>query len=513
MSARLRAFARRVLDFVFRIRTRLLVVNAVVVLVPIAGVEFARLYERQLLEALERDMGNQAVLVSELLRDDLARGLPLDAPAHEALLVRAAERTRTRIRILDTRGDVVADSHRNGPPEGPEPAVPWASSVREMPDAGASSVVHRRRGPRTWPDVPARAEVRAALEGKEWATYTRVREQSPGVLLFLARPVRAEGRVVGAVYVVRSTQPVLVGLYRIRAGLVKVLAVASAITVTVTLLLAFSISRPLGRLAKAARRIAKGERDVSVPVSGSGEIRELGEAFATMTARLEERLRYASDLAADVAHEFKSPLTSIRGAAELLAEGAADDPEARIRFLGNIALDVERLDRLVSRLLELGRIEASSQDPTPVDVVALAERVAERSESPDVRVRVERETPALLVLAREADLETALANLVENAVKFSPEGGEVVLRVSADAQRARLSVEDRGPGIPEENLPRLFERFFTTDAERNGTGLGLAIVRAVARAHGGDVEVRSAPGEGATFTLLLPRPRAARDPS
>ena len=88
-----------------------------------------------------------------------------------------------------------------------------------------------------------------------------------------------------------------------------------------------------------------------------------------------------------------------------------------------------------------------------------------------------------------------------------------MLRVSADAQRARLSVEDRGPGIPEENLPRLFERFFTTDAERNGTGLGLAIVRAVARAHGGDVEVRSAPGEGATFTLLLPRPRAARDPS
>ncbi|AUX44294.1 histidine kinase [Sorangium cellulosum] len=506
----------RLLRELGRIRVRLLVVNLVVLLVPVAGLEFARIYERQLLDSLERDMANQAVMVAAMLRSGALRGVAPGAPEHAEVLTYAARRTRTRIRLLDGAGAVVADSHENGPPEGPEPPAPgWlprsedvggrlgdlADGVWPLRSSARSEDEPRER----WPDVPLRPEVREALAGRR-ATRTRVRERQPAVILFLAEPIRSGGEVLGAVYVARSTRPVLVELHRIRSGLIRVLVVASLFTGLVTLALAWSISRPLGKLSRAAKRIAAGERELVVPTSGSGEIRELGESFAAMNERLAARLRYISEFAADVAHEFKSPLTSIRGAAELLDEGAADDLEARRRFLRNIELDVARLDRLVSRLLELSRIDASSEAMAIVDLEALAARVAERASAPDRPVVLRYEMPARLMRARQTDLETALLNLVDNAVKFSPPGEPVVVTVEAGqgGRTARISVRDRGPGIPPQHLPRIFDRFFTTDERRDGTGLGLSIVKSVVEAHGGTIAVESAPGEGATFVVELP---------
>lgn len=491
-----------------RIRMRLLVVNLAVLLVPVAGLEFARIHERQLLDSLERDMTNQAVMVKTLLESDIERGVAPGAPQHAEILTKAAKRTRTRIRLLDKAGAVIADSHEYGPPEGPEPPpptmLPGGSGVRRragLLDSDSASPAAEER----WPDVPNRFEVTSALAGTR-ATRTRVRDRQPGVFLFLTEPVRKGAEVLGAVYVVRSTHPVLVELYRIRSGLFRVLIVAVVFTGLITLALAWSISRPLGRLSRAAKRVAAGERDVVVPVGGDGEIRELGESFAAMKERLDARLRYISDFAADVAHEFKSPLTSIRGAAELLEEGAADDLDARRRFLRNIELDVARLDRLVSRLLELSRIEASSEAMALIDLEALALRVAERMSGPDQPVELRYGLPMRFLRARETDLETALMNLVDNAVKFSPpsEPVSVAVEEAPGGRWVRISVRDRGPGIPPQHLPKIFDRFFTTDESRDGTGLGLSIVQSVAEAHGGRVTVDSKPAEGATFVIELP---------
>jgi len=501
-----------VLEELGRIRFRLLFVNLIVLLVPIAGLEFARLYERQLLDSLERDMRDQAVIVGELVQDHLQRGMRLEDSRHARLLAAAARRTRTRIRLLDMTGSVAADSHSRGPPEGAEPPPPYVlgTSVGSVLDSvdvrssGSSSIGRGARALESWPAVPQRVEVSAALRGRP-SSRTRIRRDPPGVFLFVAQPIWRAGSVHGVVYVARSTHPVLVELYRIRSGLLQVLFVAIVVTALVTLLLAWSISRPLAKLSRAATRISAGERDVVVPVGGSGEIRELGEAFAVMTERLDARHKYISDFAADVAHEFKSPLTSIRGAAELLGEGAADDPDARRRFLRNIELDVERLDRLVVRLLELSRIEASSEVMTIVDLEALVTRVAQRSRTHERPILVRYDARSRLVRAREADLETAVVNLVDNALRFSPPGAAVEIRVEGGgAQPLGLSVIDRGPGIDAATLPRIFDRFFTTDRERKGTGLGLAIVKSVASAHGGEVLVSSKPGAGARFTLLLP---------
>lgn len=516
------------------ILARLLLVNALVLLVPWAGLEFARIHERQLLLSLERDMRNQAVLVREIAEDGLAHEGELESPRVLRMLVDAARTTRTRVRILDGAGAVRLDSHAWGPPEGPEPAPPTivpaeiyavsaevqraAEDVRstrrraraaDRDHDGASAAGGWRGEGDRWPLVGDRREVRDALAGTPSA-YTRLRDEHPSVILFLTEPIRHRGRVEGVVYVTRSTQPVLEELYKIRAGLTTVMAIALLLTGTLTLLLAVSISRPLARLARAARRIASGERDVVVPVGGSGEIRDLSVAFATMTRELDRRLRYISDFAADVAHEFKSPLTSIRGAAELLGEGAADDPAARERFLGNIQLDSERLDRLVSRLLELSRIDASREPMGDVDLAALIARVLARTHTAEQPVEVRAPSPLPPLRGRAGDLERALLNLVENALRFSPPGAPVTIDVEVrrgGGGEVAIAVEDRGPGVPLEHHDKIFERFFTTDAERHGTGLGLSIVKSVAEAHGGRAYLDDRPREtsgGARFVVALP---------
>lgn len=479
---------------------RLLAVNLIVVLVPLLGLELARVYERQLLDGLERDMLNQATLVASMLESQLAREEdPFDA-ATEQLLERAAKRTRTRIRLLRPELGVVADSHRSGPPEGKESEAPLLAQGRVF----SMREVELPRYTEVEVPVPERPEVQTAFGGSR---DTATRFSRSAVFLFLAEPVRHAGQVVAVVYVTRSTQPVLVEMHRVRTGLIGVFALTLVLTAAVTLTLALTISRPLERLARAARRISAGDAAVTVPLGGGGEIGELAREFDRMTRRLEERQRYISEFAADVAHEFKSPLTSIRGAAELLEEGADEDPEARRRFLDNIKLDAARLTRLVSRLLELSRIDASEQPLQVVDLREVVARAVARSEGPTTPIQARYEATSSLVRARASDLETALLNLLDNALRFSPEGQPVRVSVSGPDEDGTLCIQvtDRGPGIPPEHAPRVFERFFTTDAERDGTGLGLAIVQSVAVAHRGSVTFRNVAEGGTCFELRLPR--------
>jgi two-component system sensor histidine kinase ChvG len=485
-----------------RIRFRLLVVNLILVLVPIAGLEFARIYERQLLRSLERDMKNQATLLASVLVSDLARQVPLGDPSHERIVARSARSTRTRLRIVGPSYEILADSHRNGPPEGPEPGPTYLGRLGGDLDAWLGN------SPVDGPTVPLakRTELHHAFEGKR-ATATRLRARPPAVLLFLAEPIRRGGEVLGAVYVTRSTQPVLDELHRIRSGLLVVLGLAVLCTALVTLVLGWTLTRPIERLARAARRIAAGHREVALPTGGGGEFTELSRALRDMTDQLQARHRYISEFAADVAHEFKSPLTSLRGAAELLEEGAAEDPGTRARFLRNIMLDTERLDQLVSRLLDLGRIESSEEPLEAVSLDALVRQAVERSDSPDCAIEYAGTQVPCLVHARSRDLEAALLNLLDNALRYSPPGAVVTvqIRTRSEPRQIGISVTDRGPGIPNEQQSKIFERFFTTRLEEGGTGLGLAIVQSVARAHGGSVEVDSEPGRGSTFVLWLPR--------
>lgn len=492
----LRRAGGALLDALVRIRTRLLVINLIIVLVPIVGLEWARTFERELLRALEDDMRHQVQVIRSILERnvDPTSGIPNFWVVADALEA-AAKRTRTRVRLLDRGGELLADSHRRGAPEGPEPAVPRLFY--------ASAPERRHHGPGATDPGPIhdRVEVRAARAGR-LGTATRIHRRIHRAYLFLAMPVMAERRVAGVVYITRSSVPALMSLHRLRQQLAIVLGVALGFTALLSLFLAATISRPLTRLTRSARRIADGDRSASLHLERRDEIGQLARAFDALVRQLDGRAQYIAELAANLSHEFKTPLASIRGAAELLREGAADDPAARARFLDNILADTERLTRLVSRILELSRIEASLEHREGFDLRAALDRVLARFPDGAVALRA----PASLPFwGNRAHLESALQALVENARHFSPEPGSVAIDAELHGERLVIRVSDRGPGISPANQEKVFERFFTTEAASGGTGLGLAIVATVARSHGGSASVESEPGSGACFVLSLPR--------
>ncbi len=479
----------------YTIRTKLLVAHVVLVVVPLGGLLFARSFERELLRSEEEGLVAVAAALAAAAAPALARGEP-PGPAEAAAARAAADRLAAQVLLLDREGRALLDT-------GPE-------QVELVTRAGRFASTARRAAAGD-PAPPAggygaRPEVRAALGGGP-GRATRVSEHLRAVRLYVAEPARDEGgHAVGAAYVARTTYPVLVSLYHVRNGLVRVALASLALAALAATFLALTISRPLARLTAAARRIAAGERGVALGAAGRDEIGELARAFDAMARALDARLAYIEEFAANVSHEFKTPLASIRGAAELLRDGAADDPPARDRFLDNVLDDARRLERLVSRLLELSRLEARAPAPEPLDYRALLERLAARHRAAGRRVELAYDAESSTLVAPAGALEAAVSNLVDNALRFSPEGA--LLRVEvADAPGGDLltRVVDRGRGISPANLPRVWDRFFTTAREEGGTGLGLAIVRAVVEAQGGRVGVESRLGEGSTFWFRLPQ--------
>ncbi|HEU4538124.1 MAG TPA: HAMP domain-containing sensor histidine kinase, partial [Polyangiaceae bacterium] len=468
---------------------------ALLVVVPLFGLWLARSFERELLRSEEEGLVAVAAALAAAAGPALGRG-EAPGPAERAAALEAARRLEAQVRLVDAGGRALVDS-------GPE-------EVEVITRRGRFDSL-RRRAAVGEPAPPGggygeRPEVRAALGGAP-GRATRVSGRLRAVRLHVAEPARdAAGRVVGAALVERTTYPVLVSLYSVRNGLVRVALGSLLLAALVATFLAFTISRPLARLTAAARRIAAGERGVALGASGRDEIGELARAFDAMARGLDARLAYISEFAANVSHEFKTPMASIRGAAELLRDGAADDPAARARFLDNILDDTRRLERLVSRLLELSRLEARPRAPGPVDYRALVGRVADRYRAAGRRVDLAYEAEQTLVVAPADALESALVNLLDNARNFSPAGEPLRVEVVAAPGGGLLTrVVDRGRGISPANLPRVWDRFFTTARAEGGTGLGLAIVRAVVEAQGGRLGVESRPGEGSTFWFWLPQ--------
>lgn len=467
--------------------------SALVALVPLVGLSFARVFERELLRAEEEGM--HVVAVS--LAASLGAVENLDTPSIRAAANAAARRLGAQAWVLDGEARAVIDT-------GPERVrlltrgrMLLASATREVAVTSYGSAVEPAA-------LRARPEVARALAGHPAVTY-RTSPTVRGVRLYVAEPiVGPDGARRGVVYLARSTYPVLVSLYRVRNALVKLTLVSMLVSVLVSVFLGYTISRPLRRLREGAQRIAAGERGVALRPQGHDEITDVARAFDQMARELDARLSYISDLAANVSHEFKTPLASIRGAAELLADGAADDPAARTRFLDNIVSDTERMSRLVSRLLELSRIESAAEPRVPIAVDAFCEALVARYAAQGVSLvwAAPRTSPALL--AAPAQLETALRNLIDNALRASPSFGSVSLTVAHRDRGFRFHVDDRGAGVSEANRARLFERFFTTERGAGGTGLGLSIVKAIAESHGGTVSLDPRRGPGSRFTLSLP---------
>lgn len=282
--------------------------------------------------------------------------------------------------------------------------------------------------------------------------------------------------------------------------------------------------RRLRALEKVAQAIGEGDLSARAPESGGDEVTALARAFNQMAGDLEARTRAveSSDrtrrqLLADVSHELKTPLAAIRGYAETLAMPEVRlDEDTRRRYLDIVGDETVKLERIVGDLLDLARYESGGLTLTcgAVPVSQLFRRVADRHERDMLERQVTLETAVADgmddVWCDPARLEQALQNLVANALRHTPEGGQITLIAERTGGGVRLVVRDTGPGVPDEHLPRIFDRFYKTDASRtdpyskSGSGLGLSIVKAIVERHGGTVSAANIPGGGAEFAITLP---------
>lgn len=470
------------------IRTRLLAAFLIVAVVAAAGLSFYFLKEleafalRKLEERLHTQARVLAAVASTAYLDGTGGFSASDARMLQSALDEATPYAASRMRVLDASGAAIADT-----------------TPEEVGDVYGD-----------------RVEVKRALSG-EYGAATRITELGR-VALYVAVPVSRGGQIRGAVYASSTTFSIITLLQDYRTRLLIVIALFIVVTLVLTELLARWLSRPLQSLSATATAFAGGDHTARAVPRGSRETRTLASAFNAMgdevssvVTELKEEERRKSRFVSDVSHELRTPLTAIRGAAETLLDGDVPEQDARL-FLETIVRESDRLTRLANDLLTLQRIEGATGE-LPLRRIRLrdtAERaisgLAPLMDARGVTVTVNGEAPT--VLGDIDRLQQVIANLVDNASRMTGSGGHVEVRLSHEGDHAVLSVLDQGPGIKEDALPHLFERFYRAQASRDrstgGAGLGLAIVQAIVRAHAGTIEASNRPEGGSAFTMRLP---------
>jgi signal transduction histidine kinase len=363
----------------------------------------------------------------------------------------------------------------------------------------------------------ARDGPRAASEAARFLVGTRMVVRRDGLVVYWNEPVgnlaaRAAARAGDVEVTLERPDP----LNRIDgwlvAGVVALGALAAvALVWLVSGRLARRLRRALAELSGSVRRVAEGDLSVRAP-AGDDELGRLAEAFNRMTGRLEAADAGQRAFLADVAHELRTPVTAIEGFAAALGDGTAGTPEERAEATAFIREEAARLGVLIADLRQLTLLHVEPVlDTRPVDLGELARSAVARfaPEAREREVRLSGPDERVGASADPVHVGTILANLVGNALRHTPAGGEVRVRVGRAGREAWLAVEDTGRGISAEHLPHVFDRLYRVEAARErdgggGSGLGLAIVRRLAVLHGGRAEARSEPGRGSVFTVWLP---------
>jgi two-component system sensor histidine kinase ChvG len=492
------------------------VVGFVVLAVGAMGVDAMR---QGLIDAYKSSLTAQAQLLGRIL-DSAASGEEvtpeLDVQYANFLLGQFVPQGQ-RVRLFNAQGQLVSDSY----------VVSESVDVHNLPPARRASdppppdksAKHAQR--RAAAAVALDIEKAQALQGE---TVTEVRPNEFGIkVVSVSIPIRRVKAVLGVLTVEGGDFDKTVQAQRL--SMIPFILIALAVTIFSSLLLNWLISRPIQRLSSAADSVrANQARAISLPdlEARKDEIGTLARSLESMTDTLWRRMEEIDRFAADVAHEIKNPLTSIRSALETLS--IVKDDTAKTRLMNVLTQDVRRLDRLITDISNASRLDAelSREVPRLIDAGVLLEDVISvyqhGTAEGAVHVAFNRQVPpgGAKVNGREGPLGQVFRNLIDNARSFSPEGGEVrvTLAHSGDAHGPlKITVEDDGPGIPPENLETIFQRFYTSRPKGTrfgqNSGLGLSISRQIVEAHHGKLWAENrldSAGSvvGARFTLLLP---------
>lgn len=348
--------------------------------------------------------------------------------------------------------------------------------------------------------LPVTAETRSVAAGERAAFFEDVNADGTHVRVYTTEVERGE-----ALQVARSLEEVDEVLDELALVLALVGLGGIALAAGLGVLVSRGALSPVARLSRAAREVAA-THDLSrrIDPRGGRELGDLARSFNTMLNALETSLDSQRQLVADASHELRTPLASLRTNIEVLAKSERMPDAARERLLADVIAQLDELTVLVGDLVDLAReAELDEQAAVPLRLDRLVEGAVDRARTHTASVRISLAASPCTVRGVESTLERAVSNLLDNAIKWSPDGGEVEVEVSESGE---VSVADRGPGIEAEDMPHVFDRFFRSAAGRElpGSGLGLAIVRRAAETHGGTVRAESRPGGGTVIRLRVP---------
>ncbi len=512
-------------------------VSALAFTLALAGFIWVRVYDRELIRQTESELIAQGAAVASIYRAYLLEthppsdyGFPATAawpfPRPDDVLSPILPSLRAGDEVYPSSDDPMpasapADEHARAAGTRVAPLLSEISrttlAALRVVNPDAIVVASSKLG--LGATLAARAEVQKALRG-EPNSLLRARDvqesslgslsREAGVRVTVALPVLSDGRVLGAIVLSRTPMTPAKALYADRWNLAATALLLLGMLALVSAGVGAWVVRPVRALVRQTREIAAqapaGFAPLQRPVVA--EVAELSEAFAAMAGSLRDRNDYLRSFAANVSHEFKTPLAAILGAVELLKDsGDAMPPEQRARFLDNVEQDAQRLTRLTQSLLELARADAMPSSAavfTPVGPLLAALRA--RCEKDGFALALEGANPDAERAGVPAEvLESVLTQLLLNARQHGG-GQRAWLRVEPQGRELALAVRDDGGGISEANRARIFDAFFTTARDRGGTGMGLTIARSLLRAFGGRLELAPAqPGEGARFVLTVPR--------
>ena len=347
----------------------------------------------------------------------------------------------------------------------------------------------------------------AILDG-EVVTFDLTPPGESRTFLAVGQPLRIGGQVFGGLIVAKKKTELTNGWLSLFELLLVALGVGLLVAGALAWYLSHRLARPVLALSVAADRIAGGKYDIAVPeVRGGGEVSHLAERFRQMASRLSEAEEQERNFLMSVSHELRTPLTAIRGHVEALREGVAEDPESRAESLDVVAVEAERLERLVGDVLDLAKLDAHRFTVLheEVDMGRLVDQAytifGEEARRRGIDYRCEASVGPVIVSDGDRVFQI-VSNLLSNAFRWTPDGGRVELALGADNGTVSVSVADTGPGIKPSEQERIFRPFWSRDGA--GTGLGLAIARELAVALGGRIVLESKPGSGSRFDLLLP---------
>lgn len=354
------------------------------------------------------------------------------------------------------------------------------------------------------------SELAQALSGKI-VFYSRFTGEA--FMSRAAMPVSSRGVVIGAVYLYEYDADAAALVLGLQNNLRSVSIVIAALAVVMVLFFTSALTKRITELVRAIRTVRDGEYDYRVAIKGRDELSELGDEFNNLTQRLQSTEELRRRFVSDASHELKTPLASIRLLADSIVQNDAM-PEGMMReFAADIGEEAERLQRISEKLLSLTRLDSEIETEwEPVDVKSVAVKTLHllRPLADECSVRLEDKlNDGCIIMGNEDNIYQIIFNLVENAIKYNVENGLVRLLLYSDGDEVRLIVDDTGIGIPDEDKPNVFSRFYRVDKARSrasgGSGLGLSIVRDAVTLHGGTIEVQSREPGGTRFLIVFPR--------